>query len=253
MPMIVGNSWSYYSFHGGIYNERIVDSSFEQGAAFYQFDTLRHYPGYSLYYLDAERVGVKMGANTGLWLDFGATVGQPYTVRFPGTEAQYDVTLESRSDTVTVAAGTFTDCYKFHWDFHGADNDFDEWYAPGVGLVMRILYGFGIIEYELAQFDVRTPTSTGTIPDAATSLEVTSLYPNPAVDRVSMQIQVTAGQREITLLVSDALGRTVRSETVGVRENEFVYNLNLNGLQPGTYYYRLISGETAAGGALSVR
>jgi len=62
--------------------------------------------------------------------------------------------LVSRAETVQVLAGIFHDCFHFHYHFKGADNDWSEWIAPGIGLVRFIHYGFAVMEYQLINYQL---------------------------------------------------------------------------------------------------
>jgi hypothetical protein len=84
-----------------------------------------------------------------VWLDFGAEVGQSWVVVDPSSGSRWTVWLESTTDTVAVPAGTFSPCFRFAFRFWGADNDWVEWYAPGIGPVKRILFGFARLESSL--------------------------------------------------------------------------------------------------------
>lgn len=60
------------------------------------------------------------------------------------------------NDTVTVEAGTFSNCMHLFYSCHG-EYDADIWYAEGVGLVKVVFKAIGnnIEEYELAGYDIK--------------------------------------------------------------------------------------------------
>ncbi|MDO7875416.1 T9SS type A sorting domain-containing protein [Hymenobacter sp. ASUV-10] len=71
------------------------------------------------------------------------------------------------------------------------------------------------------------------------------VFPNPA--RHSVQLQLPAAQpaaQPLTLTLTDALGRSVRSATVPAAQLATGYSLDLSGLAPGLYLVRLSNGGT---------
>jgi hypothetical protein len=65
-----------------------------------------------------------------------------------------------------------------------------------------------------------------------------TIYPNPARDRVWLQVPESAGVLEIPVYIYDTSGRQLMHSVLRSRE------LDLSGLSPGLYYIRaLISGE----------
>jgi len=78
-----------------------------------------------------------------LWYKLGAAVGTKWHFVHEGgmpCNSPLLATLVSRTDTVTVPAGTFAHCVKVVYSEHGcADAGMTaEWFAPGVGLVKRV-------------------------------------------------------------------------------------------------------------------
>ena len=119
-----------------------------------------------------------------VWLNFSAEIGDSWKVTDPVGDSQWTVHLQSKTDNVTVPAGTFTNCYRFWFQFNGADNDWVEWYALGVGPIKRILYGFAVIEYPLTSAFVNgfyLPTKIDEPPESSKPerFYLYLNYPNP--------------------------------------------------------------------------
>gem|GEM_PF-3264667 len=142
-PLQVGNWWTFSKF----LTETIVDTIRVNDSLYFQFDQFRHSKNILLRMTSDNKLLLNDKSTEQVWLDFAANIGDSWKVKTP--LAEWTVHLESKSDTVIVPAGVFTHCYRFWFQFHGADNDWVEWYAPGVGPVKRILSGFAVIEYPL--------------------------------------------------------------------------------------------------------
>lgn len=83
---------------------------------------------------------------------------------------------------------------------------------------------------------------------ASTGLEVIGPFPNPAADSVTLLLDL-AGPADVRVVISDVLGRRVLVRDVGTLEAGagLPVVLDLGGLAPGTYVYRLearIGGDT---------
>jgi hypothetical protein len=83
--------------------------------------------------------------------DFQAPVGSAWTAAAsPGSPAP-TVTLVSKTDAVTVPAGTYTGCYTFFYDVSDdIASDITYVVAPGVGLVYVLLHSG--VSYSLEQY-----------------------------------------------------------------------------------------------------
>ena len=145
-PLQVGNSWTFSNFED--FTETIIDTQRISDELYFEFDQFRYYAGVLLRMSDDNKLMMLTGGAEQVWLDFSAAVGDTWNVVSPGGD-RWLVHLESKEDTVSVPAGTFTNCYRFWFEFWGADNDWVEWYAPGIGPVKRTLLGFAVIEYPL--------------------------------------------------------------------------------------------------------
>ncbi len=210
-PLQVGNWWTF----SRSFTEKIIDTVRINDSLYFQFDQFRHFPNALLRMTWDNKLIVRDNNAEQVWVDFSANIGDSWKVTTPF--ADWTVHLESKSDTVTVPAGTFTDCYRFWFQFHGADNDWVEWYAPGVGPVRRILYGFAVIDYPLTSAYVNgfyLPTKIDETPES-NKLDQFYLFPNypnpfnamtvlpfdlPHSSQVSLEIYNIMGKKVRTLL-----------------------------------------------------
>jgi len=145
-PMQVNNRWTF----SDVISEHIQDSVRVTDSLYFRFDQFRNSPKNILLRMTSDnKLLMRSDTTEQVWLDFSANIGDSWKVTAPGGGSEWTVHLQSKTDTVTVPAGTFTNCFRFWFQFNGADNDWVEWYAPGVGPVKRILYGIALIEYPL--------------------------------------------------------------------------------------------------------
>jgi hypothetical protein len=123
--------------------------------------------------------------------------------------------LQSKTDTITVPAGTFMNCYRFWFEFAGMDNDFVEWFAPGVGPVKRILYGFAVIEYPLISAWVNGelyPTKVTEPPDdkVPEKFYLHPNYPNPfnSCTKITFKLPI---EEHVLLNIYNISGQHIRT------------------------------------------
>lgn len=183
-PMQIGNQWSF-SLHNPIIDS-IIDTMRSDNRIYYKFDDYRHSGNVHLYMSSDNKLYRRSEDREQLWLDFSANVGDSWTVTSQDSLTIWTVFLQSKTDTITVPAGRFTNCYKFWFSFGCCDNDWVEWYAPGIGPVKRILYGFGIVEYPLGcaiinglQYPVQTAIGEQPAKRQPSQFVITQNYPNP--------------------------------------------------------------------------
>jgi hypothetical protein len=71
-----------------------------------------------------------------LWYRLGTAPGTTWTMAINGPSNGATLTLATRTETVTVTAGTFADCIRIDYA-SSTPGIASEWFAPGVGLVKR--------------------------------------------------------------------------------------------------------------------
>jgi hypothetical protein len=84
------------------------------GSLYYHFNNFRDWSDVLLRLTSAQELLLKEGATEQVWLKFSAGIGEQWRVVGPQGLAEWTVTLQSKTDTVKVPAGTFVDCYRFH-------------------------------------------------------------------------------------------------------------------------------------------
>jgi hypothetical protein len=156
-PLAVGNKWIY---DNAARSDSVTASTVLDGKTYHILQ------GRSLYF--REPVYVRMNDQQQLvvrheveplseyvLLDFGADPGDSWPCFFPDcdTLSWGKMGLIRRSDSLTVAAGTFRDCYFFGYFPVVTDSGLRWWVAPGTGIVK---IGFvtepGVDLYELVEF-----------------------------------------------------------------------------------------------------
>jgi hypothetical protein len=158
---------------------------------------------------------------------------------------------------VQVQAGTFIPCFRFHFKYNGADNDWDEWYAPEVGPVKRLYHGIALFEYPLtsAVIDGKPlPTSVSENQNdrAIRTFALAQNFPNPFAPARSHATAIRyhlAEAAAVTLRIYDVLGREIRT-LVERREPAGERLAMWNGIDSrgnkvpnGIYFYRLQVGK----------
>jgi hypothetical protein len=258
-PMDIGNRWTFgtatpisATYHDP-FSETIIDTTTLAGRHFYRFDQFRGLDHPLLRLTEDDKLTWRldiMSSIENVWVDFAAEVGERWEVR-TGLES-WTVELQSKTDTVYVPAGTFTNCYRFHFFFHGADDDWDEWYAPGIGPVKRILYGIGIIEYPLVSADVHgtqvsaEKNSPNGMPG---NYALYQNYPNPFNPSTTISYELPLSSH-VTLEIYNLMGQKVRT-LMAQKQQAGSYQIPWDGkdetgtaLPSGVYFYQLQSASS---------
>jgi len=257
-PLAIGNAWTLQQKQTQVrYKDNVVDSLRLDGKLYFRFEHFRDFNNVPLRLADDGKLYMRLDTTEQLWLDFGAKVGDSWPVIAPHKLATWTVQLQSRTDTVRTPAGTFTQCLRFHFKFPGADNDWDEWYAPNVGPVKRLQFGIAPFEYNLQSAVINgtpLPTSVEENPGEkmARNFVLQQNYPNPFVVAGNNATAIRYRLNEaapVQLSVYDMLGRQIRMlvqqhEPAG--EHVAVWDgANSAGEQApnGIYFYRLQIGK----------
>ncbi len=147
--------------------------------------------------------------------------------------------------------------YRFRFRFDGADNDWDEWYAPGAGPVNRLYHGIALFEYPLTSAVIDgepLPTSVSDQPydRPVRTFDLAPNYPNPFVSISNNTFAIRyhlAKAAAVTLRIYDVLGREIRTlverrEPAGERlERWDGIDARGNKVPSGIYFYRLQVGK----------
>lgn len=94
----------------------------------------------------------------------------------------------------------------------------------------------------VASLGATTPLATV---DAARAAHV-ALYPNPAHAQAAVRLPAVPGATQATLVLTDALGRVVRTRVVALAPAGSAHAVDLAGLVPGVYTLRIAAGPTTA-------
>lgn len=208
-PLEIGNLWTFGE--NSLVTDAITDTVITDARLYYRFNRFRGLPDVLVRMAEDRKFYVRIDTTEQVWVDFGARIGDRWPVVLQNMK--WNVELISTSDSITVPAGTFTSCYRFHFYFEGMDNDWDEWYAPGIGPVKQILYGFAVINYPLIGAIIHgIPLAVPTRHDNPSPHEfaLAQNYPNPfnATTRISYDVP---GSGLVTLEIYNLLGQKVRT------------------------------------------
>jgi hypothetical protein len=253
-----GNQWTFGI--PGALTETIIDTFTLGGRYFFhRFDQFRHVTNLALRLTEENKLTYRLDPMSVIehtWVDFGAEIGEKWIVPHP--TATWTVELQSKTDTVTVPAGTFIDCYRFYFRFSGADNDWIEWYAPGVGPVKRVLWGIAFIEYPLLSafiHGVLVSVDEKPAREKQMQFNLHQNYPNPLrPDRAGFDtgtvIRYDVSEPGfVSLEIYDILGQKVRT-LVAASQSMGSYHVLWNGmdeagkaLPSGIYFCRFNAGN----------
>ncbi|MCZ6775649.1 MAG: T9SS type A sorting domain-containing protein [Ignavibacteria bacterium] len=235
-PLDIGNQWTLQGINPiDIRIETVVDTQVIGGNLYYMFDQFRDHAQVPMRMVE-NRVFRYMDTSEVLWHDFSVDVGEIWSVPTP-FGGEWTVSLLSKTDTIHAPAGTFTNCYHFY--FAGiSDYEWEEWFAPGVGIVERKLHGFAFFDWTL--IDVIITSVDETDLDVPKNFFLYQNYPNPFNPTTTISYSLPTAQR-VSLEVYDLLGRQV-----GVLLNENVHEAGKHAIQfdgnnlvSGVYLYRL--------------
>ncbi|MCK6561827.1 right-handed parallel beta-helix repeat-containing protein [bacterium] len=257
-PLQKGNAWT---FDGPVAMTETITDTFTLGKRylFYRFNEFWNRKDIALRLTEENRLAYRfdpMSVIEHTWVDFSAEIGEQWTLALG--EEKWMVELQSKTDTVTVPAGTFTECYRFFFDWGCCDNSWIEWYAPGVGPVKRVLLGFAVIEYPLLRAFIHgQPVSVNDRSGSARPAQfmLHQNYPNPLLPArmragTETVIRYELPQTAFVLLeIFNLLGQKVRT-LVAASQPLGRYEVLWSGrddagkaLPSGVYFYRLDAGN----------
>ncbi|HEX9973654.1 MAG TPA: T9SS type A sorting domain-containing protein [bacterium] len=249
LPLQEGNWWTF----SNSLVENIIDSVKIGDNYYFQFDQFHHISNALLRMTDDNKLLLRDNASEQAWLYFSANIGDSWKITAPGGGSEWMVHLQSKSDTVTVPAGTFTNCYRFWFQFNGTDNDWIEWYAPGIGPVKRILHGFAVIEYPLTSAyvnGIQYPTAVAVPPinPVPEKFHLYPNYPNPFNNSTILKFDLRTASL-VTLEIYNVVGQKIYI-LVNERRQPGSYHITWDGtddsgiLTPtGIYFVKLLTDD----------
>jgi hypothetical protein len=182
----------------------------------------------------------QLDTTTSLWYDFGADTGASWTAK-GNYGVQWTVYLVSQTDTVMTPAGRFTKCY--HFAFTGVpDNDWDEWFAQGVGVVKRHFHGFAFNEWLLLD-DQTTSIFSSNKTSGIRTYKLFQNYPNPFNPSTTIEFDLPKSS-EVSLKVFNILGEEVTAlVSERLSTGSYSYEWDAGKLASGVYLYRVQAGN----------
>jgi hypothetical protein len=239
-PLQIDNQW-FFTSQIDTLNESVIDTQRIGGNLYYLFENFRDFSGFLFRIVD-NQVYIFADTSEYLWYDFKADSGESWTI--PPLGHPYNgglLTMQSKTDTVFTPEGTFTDCYRIHHHI-GADAEFVEWFAPGVGIVQRdVITIVGLRRWILVDKIITSVSiSTGFV---SPNLYILSQnYPNPFNPNTTIQYQLQDFSF-VQLKVYDVLGSEVAT-LVNEEKPAGSYEIEFDGseLASGIYFYRLQAG-----------
>lgn len=234
-PLDLDNQWIFSHTFYDTLSETIVDTQSIGPDLYYQFDQFREDQNV-LFTQVGQRVLRYVDSQNSVWYDFGVDTGTSW-IALGLNSVQWTVTLLGKNDTVVTPAGTWTNCFRF--SFTGPpDLEWEEWFASGVGIVRRNLYGIALSEWLLIDKSI----SSITYKNNSSKIEGFSLYqnyPNPFNPTTTVAFDLPRGGR-ITLKILNIQGEevvTLLSTYLPAGSHSIKWNAS--NAASGVYLYRL--------------
>jgi hypothetical protein len=208
-PAAVGNYWTYRSvFLISVNTVRVTVTGtqvFDNETCFI-FDYYRM--GNSVPFLaEQQKVYMVVNDEKRLLYDFAAEAGDSWEAPDPPGSVSGSMRLVSRTESASVPAGVFDQCCHFHHSID-ASNYYDEWFAPGVGLVKRdTRLMSGLIAEELTDYQMVTSVS-GSAGIEPSGFHLNPCYPNPFNATLAVSFE-SAGGIDLKIDIFNTLGARV--------------------------------------------
>jgi hypothetical protein len=256
-PLHVGDSSIYYTSipcppssvherHGPSLYSLVTDTARIRGEKYFIRDKFFFSPD-TLRRDGAGNILIRTNGEDGVFYRLNVAVGDTWNfpIRLSGEVLYYTVTLQSRTDTVTVHAGQFTDCLRFYFDIPTAhDDEFWDWLAPGVGLVFHCVQEPREL-YEANVNGVHYPgvTSVQKEPNVIGDFELYQNYPNPFNPSTTISFSLPKNAF-VSLKVYNTLGEEVASLVNGeIAAGRHEVRWDAENMPSGVYFYQLRAGE----------
>ena len=210
-PLEIGKSWTYES-QGNTLTETIVNSESIGGNLYFEFDQFREFTNHKRFRWNDNKIiaFIEEAPNfsTTNFYDFSADLGESWDVIEDIGDCLWTSTMSmvSKTDSVFTNIGIFYPCFHFH-HFIAFDYEFDEWFAPDVGLVQR-----DVITIAGLQRWILTDTTTVSFINNSMIIPETYFlhqnYPNPFNPITTIQYELPQ-RSDVQITIYDLLGRKV--------------------------------------------
>jgi hypothetical protein len=249
VPLRVGNTYTYYQSLpcppdtverriGPWTTHRIVDTTIIEGKKYFisegSSDMVR---------IDSvNNVIVRRSNVEQVYYRLNAGVGESwsYTETAGGQEYVYNVTMQSRTDTVRVHAGTFGRCLRIYFDIpRSIDDEYTVWLAPNVGAVFQCRWE-PLELYEATIGGIHYPIVTNVEMEASPTQLFTLYqnYPNPFNPSTTIQFQLPT-RSIVRFEIFDLMGQKVAVLASGVYDAGNQQVVWKPQVATGIYFYRI--------------
>ena len=239
LPLRIGNHWELASSYHDTIRESIIDTQMINGVNYYQYDRFRgNEQGVVLLRTLGDQTWAYTNPTEYLLYDFSAEAGNSWMA----PEPWYDnglgiITLVTKTDTIATNAGTFYNCIRLN-HFFAMDYSYDEWFAPGVGLVQRDYLFYAFSRYSLIDYNILTVWGDVTAMNPG-QFALHQNYPNPfnPVTTIEYHLPIEA---PVKITVYNLAGQAVR-DLVDQVQPAGIYRLYFDAstLASGLYFYRI--------------
>ncbi len=205
-PMANQRQWQYASDQD-TFALTIVDSQFIDGADYFTFDEWYTDEDYTTFKVSGNQVWTRTDSGEVMLYDFAASPGEEWPVS--GSNGDFTLSLVGLNEMVETPSGTYESCMAFN-RVYGADYEYTEWFAPGVGMVQRDVTTFaGTQRYKL----IYTGPVLGICKDCgtqATEYAIEGNYPNPFNPATTIRYHLPASG-VVKISIFDLSGRLIRT------------------------------------------
>jgi hypothetical protein len=243
-PLELGNRWTYQSqflISVNTFTETVVEEKLYDQESYFIFDNFRLQTSVP-FRAEGQKVYTFVDGVKYLMYDFSAEAGTSWNSPDPPQPIMGRMTLVGKTDSVDVPGGAFVNCFHFHHSF-GGNLYFDEWFAPGVGIVRkdsRLLSG--LIKSVLIDHQVETAVSVEPAAEPA-RIRLHANFPNPFNSSTTVSFEAPRGER-VRVQVLDCGGRVIAGLFEGSCEsgvNRVAWNTS--DLHSGVYFIRMSGGR----------
>lgn len=154
MPLEIGNFWTW-TFENIEETWTVSEETTLQGVDVYKVTvTSQQNEDYALYFRNEEDGLYAVGSDfeffdpPRLYIKYPVDLGEDFIDGW-----SFNYTVVSLTETVTVPAGTFTECIKYEARYPGGDLVSIEYWKPGVGRIKQDFIAGGIV-FELKNYSV---------------------------------------------------------------------------------------------------
>ncbi len=217
--------------------ETVIDTSIMNGKSYFLFDLYRTYN--NVYFRqESSKVYFYTDSIDHLFYDFSANIGDSWVCPEPYSGMFGPMELQSTTDTVITPSGIYEGCYRFY-HFIGYDYAYQEWFAPGVGLVERYNIWFYPWTMKLVEYSNIT-TINNNFSKIPLSHNIEPPFPNPFNSSINLSFNLYKNSI-VEISIYNITGQKIKN-IINNKMTSGSYNLhwNADNLSSGIYIIKYL-------------